>query len=550
MGSGIDESIALTLFVMGRAFAAVLCVFAVGTAAAQPAVERPVAIGYGALPGGVHVPEATPLRQGVVGVVALGGYGFRKELLAPNHSMMRAQASVAAAYGVHELVSVGLAIDGRYDRHTGPAPSPDDGFVGDPRLFVRGAATVGGARIGGQIGILVPGKNAPSIAFSAISVDARALASMPVGPAMVSLGAGFRLDNSAKSVSDGTGAAGTGPSRLSLQDRVSLGVSDFHAALGGVRVAIPTGNAWVAAEGSVEAFLGKAPRTGSAVTEGHADLANGKMTLRGAISGGLHLNAQWSVFGFAELAKVPNLTSNQISDGNIPLVPYEPMVSFGVGVGAQLGGASHGHASAPEHSCDVANDDASVEACPSEPILATISGTVMDDTDKPVSGAQVTIRLKGAQPLVVTDAAGRYKIEVPVGKKYRTKFHGDVVRIVESAAQVDVRVDGKKPATTLIVKLIQGANSVEPIKLESQLPPGQLRGVVRSLPGGKAVGGAAISIAPGDRSVTSAPDGTFSIDLAPGTYKISVKARGLSTQELDVSIDPNGVVIKNIDLHR
>lgn len=534
---------------MGRVLASVLCVFAAGTAVAEPA-DPPPPIGYGAMPGGVHVPDSTTLRPGVAEFVALGGYGFRKKMLATNHTMTRGLGSVSAAYGVHEIVSVGLTVDGRYDRHVGPAPSPDDGLVGDPRLFVRAAAPVGRAHVGGQFGVRIPGKNAPSLAFSAISVDLQALASIPVGPAQLSLAGGFRLDNSAKSVSDGTGASGTGPSLLSLQDRISLGVSDFNAALGGARVAMPLGHGWVAAEGSMEAFVGSAPRANGAVVTGHADLANGKMTLRGAVSGGLFITEHWSAMGFVELAKVPYINAAQVTDGNIPLVPYEPMLTFGIGVGAQFGGPSKPEKVLPEHSCDVANDDASVEACPSEPILATISGVVTDESDKPVSGAQVTIRLKSAQPLVLTDSAGRYKIEVPVGRRYRTKLHGDVSRILETAAQVDVRVDGKKPATTLIVKLVQGENSVDPLRLESQLPPGQLRGVVRSLPGGKAIGNASIAIEPGDRSVATGADGTFSIDLAPGTYKISVKARGLSTQELDVTIDPNGVVIKNIDLHK
>ena len=40
------------------------------------------------------------------------------------------------------------------------------------------------------------------------------------------------------------------------------------------------------------------------------------------------------------------------------------------------------------------------------------------------------------------------------------------------------------------------------------------------------------------------------VPLLVGTNKITVKASGLATQELDVTIDPNGVAIKNIDLHK
>lgn len=510
----------------------------------------PATIGFDAMPGGVHVPDALTLGAGVFEIVATGGYGFRNKALAANHAMKRAEGSIAAAYGVHDLVSVGIAVDGRYDRHTGPAPSPDDGLVGDPRVFVRAGTAVGRSRIGAQLGVLVPGRNAPSVAFSAISVDLRALASIPIGPARLSLAAGFRLDNSSKSVADGTGASGTGPSLLSLQDRMSLGVSDFNAVLGGARLTVPLGRAWVSAEGSLDAFVGNPPTMNGVVTAGHAKLTDGTMTIRGGINGGFYLSDHWGILGFVEVARAPYITATQVMDGNIPLIPYEPMVAFGVGLGAQFGGGNARRVLPAEHPCDVANDDTSIEACPSEPIVATISGIVKDDNDKPVAGAQVTIKLRDAQPLVVTDSVGKYKIEVPIGKRYRTKFHGDMARIIETAAQVDVKVDGKKPASTLIVKLTQGENSVEPFKLESQLPPGQLRGVVRSLPGGKTVGNAAIAIVPGAETVTTASDGTFSIDLAPGKYKVSVKAKGWSAQELDVTIEPNGVVIKNIDLHR
>jgi hypothetical protein len=40
------------------------------------------------------------------------------------------------------------------------------------------------------------------------------------------------------------------------------------------------------------------------------------------------------------------------------------------------------------------------------------------------------------------------------------------------------------------------------------------------------------------------------VDLPPGHYKITVTAHGLAQQQLDVNIDPNGVAIKNIELHK
>lgn len=107
-----------------------------------------------------------------------------------------------------------------------------------------------------------------------------------------------------------------------------------------------------------------------------------------------------------------------------------------------------------------------------------------------------------------------------------------------------------RPGKATIAQIAETSNTVPPITLEPELPPGQLRGVVRSLPGGKAVEGATITVVGGRAKAETAADGTFTIDLAPGQYKIKVTAKGLKDQELDVTIDPNGVAIKNIDLQR
>ncbi len=123
-------------------------------------------------------------------------------------------------------------------------------------------------------------------------------------------------------------------------------------------------------------------------------------------------------------------------------------------------------------------------------------------------------------------------------------------RIDETNATVTVEVDGKKPGTAIIAKLEDPATKVPVIKLDPLLPPGQLRGVVHQLPSGKAIDKAAVTVAPGNAKAETASDGTFSIDLAPGTYKITVKAPGYASQDLDVTIETNGVAIKNIDLHK
>lgn len=505
------------------------------------------AIGYGAMPGGLHAPTAEVLPKGAIQVFTRTGLGRRTGLLGPDHKFNRGIGDLSLAFGATDFLSIGISLDGRYDKHWGAVGDPsknamttvpaagDDGYVGDPHLIVRLAKATGSVLVGGQLGIWVPGKDAPSVAGSAISIDARGLVSLPAGPGLLSFSGGFRLDNSANSVDE--------PMRLSLPDRVSLGVSDYHALFGGAQLRVPAGKAWIGVEGSLDAFVGGPPEPEAGEVQ-RAELARGKLMFRGGITGGYHITDQLSALVFLEAAKVPGINDAQIDDGNVPLVPYEPIVTGGIGLSARFGAKGRG-ATYVERDCAKRNPP----DCPElkVPILTEVTGTVVDTSGKPVVGAKVSLGLKLSQVNpVYTDGTGTYVFKgVPIG--YTT---ANQPTIQETAGEITVEVSSMKPGTVTIAQLAEGANTAPPITLEPALPPGQLRGVVRSLPGGKAVSGATITVVDGEGKAETADDGTFTIDLAPGQYKIKVSAKGLKDQELDVTIDPNGVAIKNIDLQR
>lgn len=503
---------------------------------AEQDVAPPQAIVYGAMPGGIHAPTAETLPKGAVQVSTLAGLGRRTGLLGPDHKFNRAIGDFAIGFGATENISVGLSLDGRYDRHWGLDPSGDDGYVGDPKLIVRAAKNTGTVAFGGQLGIWVPGKDAPSVAASAISIDARALVSLPAGPGLLSFSGGFRLDNSAKSVDE--------PMRLSLQDRVSLGVSDYHALFGAAQLRIPVGPAWVGVEGSLDAFVG-GPPTPDAGEVARDELARSNLLFRGGVTAGYHINEMLSAIVFVEAAKVPGINLAQVMAANIPLIPYEPIFTGGIGLQARFGGPKASK-SFVELDCAKRNppDCPPVEA----PLFAEVTGTVVDTAGKPVVGALVTLTLKNAQvEPVVTDQTGTYVFKnVPIGKTIEGQS-----TVTESAIEVSASVDGMKPGTASIAQVQEPSNSVQPIVLEPVLPPGQLRGLVRSLAsGGRPIDKAVVTVEPGGQKVETAADGTFTIDLAPGQYKMTVTAPGLKPQELDVTIDPNGVAIKNIDLQK
>lgn len=475
------------------------------------------------MPGGLHAASAQTLPKGSVEVATLGGFGWREGLLGPDHRFGRGIGNLAIAFAPHELISIGLSLDGRYDKHYGLAPSGDDGYVGDPHLMVRAAKASGNLRFGAQLGLWVPGKDAPSVAGSAISVDARGLVSLKAGPGLLSFSAGFRLDNSAKSVDNATS--------LSAQDRVSLGVSEFHAVLAGVHLGIPIGTkAFVGLESSMDLFIGEG-ETPAGATEAHS--TPGPLFRFGA-SAGFRITPQYSVMAFVEGAKVPGLLLSDVMANDVRLIAYEPVITGGIGFQARFGGPKGPSGAVVKN----------VEP-PSFDIYASAEGEVVDDAGKPVVGAKVTVQLKNNTGTAVTDDKGAWRVDkLPIG----TSTKG-VETIDDPTGEVTVEVDGKKPAKQPIT-LKAGDNKLERVALDAILPPGQLRGGVRSVVTGRPLAGATVKIEPGGLSATSGADGTFTVDLQPGQYKITVSAPGLAEQQLDVTIDPNGVAIKNIELHR
>ena len=492
------------------------------TAPATASAPAPIMIGYAALPGGIRAPSALVLPKGTFAVASLGGFGWRSGLLPQTenkeHRFGRAIGNLAFAYAPHELVTIALALDGRYDRHFGvPLPaegSTEDGYVGDPRVLVRAGKSLGSITVGGQLGVWVPGKDAPSVAASAISVDARALLSIQAGPGTLSLDAGFRLDNSAESVDH--------PQTLSLADRVSLGISEFHAIVGGAHVVVPAGKAFFGAEATVDLFIG--------------DGAPGPV-IRGGVHGGVHITPAWAVQAFVEVAKVPGIDAADAEMNAIPLIAYEPMITGGIGLVGRFGGT---RATSPGH-ITVNEVPADVEVIE----YAEVSGTVTDENGTPVVGAKVTVKLQKVTGTGVTDDKGEYTVsQLPIGKTVK-----GVTALDDTGAEVTIEVEGKKPVTHTLT-LAKGKNAVTKLALEPQLPAGQLRAVIRAAGTGKPIAGATVQIEPGGLTATSAADGTLSIDLPPGNYKATASAQGLKQQTLDVVIDPNGVALKNFELRK
>src|SRR5436190_11412143 len=298
-----------------------VCGAAAALAGAESAAEPgSLVLGYGAMPGGLHAPTGETLPGGTFAFAALGGYGWRSGLVGPDHRLRRGLGDLGLAYAPLDALSISLELDGRYDRHAGVTPEGDDDYVGDPRLIARLAKAVGAARLGGQVTVWVPGGNAPSIVVDAISVEARALASIRAGAGRIGFSAGFRLDNSAKSIDD--------PHQFRPHERVSLGVSEYNAVVGSAYVTVPVGEAFFGAEVSADRFVG-----GEGGPPGPL--------LRAGVHGGLHLG-QLSLLAFAEVAKVPAIDPADLMADEFPLIAYEPTVTGGLAVQGRFGGKPKG----------------------------------------------------------------------------------------------------------------------------------------------------------------------------------------------------------------
>jgi len=511
-----------------------LCCAAVATAAAQPApppapagVEtatdpggapaRPLVLGYGAMPGGLHAPTADALPRGMFAFAALGGVGWRSGLVGADHRLTRSLGDLGFAFAPLDLLSIALQLDGRYDRHSGVTPEGDDDYVGDPRLIARVAKPLGAVALGGQLTVWVPGGKAPSVELDAISVEARGLASIRADAATVGASAGFRFDNSAKSVDD--------PQQYRAHERVSLGVSEHHAVVGGAYLSVPAGQAFFGAEASAELFVGGAGDPPGPL-------------LRAGVHGGLHLG-QISVLLFAELAKVPAIGDAELMADDFALIPYEPMITGGVGVQGRFGGGA-GRGGLASH-VKVNQEKKAVAVIE----YAEISGTATDEAGKPLVGAAVTAKLKEHTATGTTGPRGEYTIaQIPIGKTV-----DGVTTLDDTAVEITISVADRKPATTTTT-LAKGKNQVAKLELPPLVEPSELRAVVSDAVTGKPISGATVAIEPGGIKATTGPDGTLSVQLVPGTYKATATAPGRKPQTLDVQVDSHGVHIKNFELRK
>lgn len=471
-----------------------------------PVIVAALAVGqidsmHDAQPGLHRAASARPQAPSLGATLGLR-YGFTESVLEADGSDVHHQLGtrLAVSGGPWPWLRASLGFDARVDFHEGGPSGSDSGFIGTPRLAVRASDQVGERwALGGEVGISVPGGDAPSLDFAASSVELRALASHRLSPVVwAHVNLGYIVDNRAASVDD--------PARLSPEDQLALGVSDSDQLwlVGGVVGEL--GATEVYGEVEWRPLLGdRAPPVEQSPLQVAAGLrhAIGRWTLHGAVVGVLS-------------ARPEGLDPEA-------LFPVPPRISVWAGVGYRF-------AFGPDP-----------QAAELEPI----------DLVAPAPSPDPWLRVS------VVDAVTAASIDGAVVEGFDDRGVR-VFRAEASAGPVETRT-----ATTTTRLLVQGFDhvprdveiSLSPgdaqwlrVELEPELPRGELRGQVTDARG--AVEGARVRVEPIALELATDVEGRFAVELEPGVYRVHIEAPRRRSQVRAVTIEDDGVTVLNVELYR
>jgi hypothetical protein len=421
--------------------------------------------------------------------------------------------SVAVGGAVARWFEVALRLDGRYDSHPADELGSDDSLVGDPRLAVRVGDRIGGnVHLGAELGLWVPGQDAPSVDFGASTLDASALLAWRTGGSgpLLAMAAGWRMDN--------TSAASPDVARTRVGDRISLGLSDFDAVVLGIGAVQCLGPAELLAEVSGDLLVGS----------GAPPLAQSPWRAAGGAR--LHVGRalDLEVLAHVALSERPGVAPDD------PLIPIEPRFAVTLGLGYRIGLEKPKPAPAraePRPAPPPAKPAVAPPPPPPPPPPATCAVTVnvLDEGGRPIPRAYVTITVGDSKAEVETGADGKVSVaELPCGP-----------------AGVAIEAEGFEKARQDPELRAETPTEIR-IDLVPAVPAGQLRGLIRSFEGRPLV--ATIRVEPGGMEAKTDAEGRFELDVPPGNYTITIEAEGHLAQRRAVRVENRGVTILNADL--
>jgi len=478
---------------------------------AQPS-EAEVGPGVGGLRG-LYVTGA-PLAPRELTLRVTAGYGVLERLSRAPAAEQRLVGGLAVGVTPLPWLGFGLRLDGRLELHGDDGMGSHVAGFGDPRLSVRaGHALSEEWSLGGELALWLPGRDAPSWAVSATSLDGRVLASYrPRAARWALLGSlGARWDNSAR--------AAPRASQLRIGDRITMGVSDSNAilaAVGGIYRLTPQWHAL--AELSGDLLVGSdAPSFGDT-------------PLRAAGGARFCWQAPWC----AEATAVLALSSRPNTRPDAPWVPIEPRFLLLLGVSYAFSfeppAASTKSSAPPEPKAT----PQPTNAAPKPVGTAAVQGEIRDDRGEPLPDAQVTLESEnGASFTAITDARGQYRFsEVPLG-----------------TAQLEARAVGFA-TQRWSVGVTPELSPLPARALPVAADVGVLRGLVRNFESAPLRAKLTIKNARGKlvQTLESGDDGHVELELPPGRYNVRIEAPGYRSHTQSVQIKGNGVSVLNADL--
>lgn len=451
----------------------------------------------------VGVPVPTP---GKVAGMAGAGYGFIDPALGLENSGSRLKGVVGVSATVMPFLLVGADARGHMDLFS----SADDdrpNLYGEPRLTARLVMPASQTLYwGAQLDARFVGAEAPDIDFAATSPSIRGL----LGARLASrtwLGAelGFHLDNSRNAL--------PAPERISSADRVTVGASSSPGIPWGVGVSHRLGfGLELLGELRGEVLVG-----GDAPSFFESPL-------------GLGLGARHPLTDYLD-AMLSTDVSLSARPGFNPdaFEPVEPRLGVMLTALFRLGVEKDAPVE-PKPVAKPKEPEKKVEEAPKEPLVPVfpVQGTVVDEGGRPLPDVTVTLTREGADPVEERSYAdGRFEFK----------------EIPEGAVELSFKTPGYDE---IKVSIAQDEERKKEVVLYPSLPAGQVKGEVRDLKGNPLA--VTITITPGDKIIQVSEEGTFELELAPGSYTVHFAHPELAPQKRFIRVQDRGVVILNIAL--
>ena len=508
--SGVELTIGLTAALVGVSPA---------TLAAEPDATRGVGDTSLGLPGVVRAP-VVGVTAPRLALAADGGYAYTESQDSEGaHHRIVGQLGIGVA--PYEWLEFGLAALMRHDRHPDDGMGKDTGTNSSASLVARAGNAVGsGFRLGADLAATFPGSEKLADSFKSPALDARLLFGWGVPDSLRLAGfAGYRFD--------WTEGVAKDRDRYRLGDRLALGASEFDAVLAGLGASVPLGTTELLAEVSGDILVGSgAP---SAL----------ESPLRA------ELGARFAVAARASLQLLGSLSLSQRPDvgPDEPLIPVEPRVGVFLGfryrfydgpeVKSSVTPAPKPPPPPPKKQVAPPPPEPKPKAEePPPPPTNSVQVVVVDkNTGHPLSDAAVELIVAGeTRPLTFLTGSTFRLDEVPVGS-------------AELVVRAERLQDYHQP-----LEVTEG----EPIEVNVEMTPaansGQIRGLIRGFDGKGLV--AHVRIQPGNREIESDVDGSFRVDVPPGTYQVEVTLAGYRSQRLRAVVGKDGVVVLNVDLSK